>query len=138
MIKKCSIFFVLTAAIIFAAPGFPRAQGFIEPFVGSPGGPGCSDLVNKTDFKVYGTVRTDSVKLDDGTMARHEANFAIPAGDSWRICSEGPFFDGGKIELQIKTLIPVFECLTRLGQPITISARRRSDGEGYDWFATCY
>lgn len=97
----------------------------------------CSDLVNMTDFTVYGSARTDITPMADGTMAHHEAVFSIPPGEKWRLCSSGPFFDGGKIELKIRTLFPVFECLTQLGAPIAITATRKSDDTGYDWSAAC-
>ena len=135
MIKQCSIFCLLCAAIFGGAASLSYAQGFIEPFQGQPG---CSDLINDTDYKVYGLVRTAETPMADGTPARHEATFIIPPGDKWRVCSQGPFFEGGKVELQIKTLIPVFTCKTSLGSPIYITATRKMDDSGFDWHATCY
>lgn len=131
------IYLLLAALAVFAIAPPAGAQGFLEPFSG-PGGAGCSDLVNKTGFTVRGSVRTAVTPNAAGDMVRHEENFAIPAGDKWKVCSEGPFFDGGKVQITIRTMFPVFECKSKLGGPIVITAIRKRDDSGYDWSATCY
>lgn len=101
-------------------------------------GPGCSDLINRSDVKIHGKIRTARAKTKDGTIIRHEANFALKPLEKWHVCSEGPFYEGGRVELQIVTLLPVFRCYTRLGTPIYLTATPKREGEGYDWSATCY
>lgn len=129
------IYLLLAALALFiAAP--VCAQVFIEPI--APGRAGCSDLINRTAHTVRGSVRTALTPNAAGDMVRHEENFAIPAGGQWKICSDGPFFDGGRVQLSIKTVFPVFECKTKLGSPIIITALRKKDDSGYDWSATCY
>lgn len=131
---------VVSGAAIFAAaiPAYAQQDSYIyDPFE-HLNGPYCSDLVNRSQVKIYGKIRTNSLTRKDGTVVSHEANFAIPPGDKWKVCSEGPFFQGKRIELTIVTLLPVFKCKTKLGVPIFLMANPKIDDDGYTWSATCF
>lgn len=106
--------------------------------------PLCTQIVNETDYTVRGSVSTDTATYEgsddetlNGTQARHMANFRIEPQGAWDICSQGPFFEGKRVELTLRTLIPVFACRTALTDTIYIRDTRTEDGE-YQVFATCH
>lgn len=106
--------------------------------------PLCADLVNESDYTARGTINTASAvykdaedSLKDGTRARHSVNFKIDPGEKQQICSTGPFFEGRKVELVLRTLVPVFDCYTSLIAPIVIKSERDADGEFRTW-AECF
>lgn len=99
--------------------------------------PVCSDLINDTGHSVYGAVETDRATAPDGDVTYYKSNFRLKAGEKTQICSNGPFFTGGKLTLTLRSLFPLFECKTSLGQPISIKTQRNERG-GLDWSATCY
>jgi hypothetical protein len=136
---KSAISIFIGAAIFAAAfPALAQQDSYIyDPFE-KMNGPYCSDLVNRSNVKIYGKIRTNSLKRLDGTIVSHEATFAIPPGDKWKVCSEGPFYQGKRLELTIVTLMPVFKCYTKLGVPIHLIATPKIGDDGYNWSATCF
>ena len=111
--------------------------------------PICFTIRNTAPYKVYGQVATDYYTTPDGTKARHTGTFRLEAKgtlheekgyplDVSEFCSSGPFYDGRKMELTIRTLIPIFSCKTNieLGE-IIIHGRLKDDGTTKTW-ATCY
>lgn len=129
--KKAMITMAAGVLLIFPA-GQPAAQDGVFSDT-----PVCSDLINETGYAVYGAVETDRAIGPDGETIYHRSNFRLKADERTRICANGPFFPGGKVILTLRSLFPLFECKTALGQPITINATRKDSG-GYDWSATCY
>lgn len=103
--------------------------------------PICTKIVNKAGYVVRGTVSTAAAMKESGegagTMARHFENFRIDPDQTMDICTQGPFYEGQKVELTLRTLIPVFQCYTALTGPIEIFSERDADGELKTW-ATCY
>ena len=111
--------------------------------------PICFMVRNSADFTMYGNFGTDFYTNPSGGQARHRSNFRLEAAgsideqgypaDRAEFCSYGPFFPGRKLELQIRTLFPVFSCMTRIDQgEIVLRADRKSDDSGYDYYADCY
>lgn len=115
--------------------------GLVEPAWAQDGqfssAPVCSDILNKTGFTVYGNVETDKAVVNGKTIY-HKSNFRLSKDENTRICASGPFFEGNKLRLVLRSLLPVFECKTKLGKPITLTATPRESGLGYDWKASCY
>lgn len=111
--------------------------------------PICFTLRNTAPFKVYGTFSTDSFVRPDGVKTRHRANFRLdPAGavdpekntptDRAEYCSYGPFFPGNKLDLTLRTLVPIFNCRTRIDQgEIIIEGKQKPEG-GTDTHALCF
>lgn len=99
--------------------------------------PVCSEIINETGFAIYGSVETDKVDMPDGEIAYYKSNFRLKADEKTQICSNGPFFEGGRLRLTLRSLFPLFDCKTALGQPIILSATPKENGSGYDWSATC-
>lgn len=129
-------FFLLIGLIMvsFAIYTPASAQTAASPFTDQPV---CSELINSTGFTVYGSVETARATLPDGTLAHFKSNFRLSRDETTRICARGPFFEGEKVILTLRSLLPVFECQTKLGQPITLTATPK-EPFGYDWRATCY
>ena len=106
--------------------------------------PICTQIINEADYTVRGTILTATADYDDpsdslkdGTSARHTANFKLAPGEKMDVCSQGPFYEGQRLDLQLRTLIPIFECRTALTGPITIQSEIDADGQRKTW-ATCY
>jgi hypothetical protein len=66
---------------------------------------------------------------------RHEGLFDLQDGETVEICSTGPFYPGYKIELTIKTIMPLFTCKTRLSGEIVL--RRKREGDFNILYADC-
>lgn len=130
-----SLWLILLFLFFTALPGAASAQTRSDQFIDVPV---CSELTNKSGFAIYGSVETDKVKMPDGDTAYYKSNIRLQANETTQICSNGPFFEGQKLILTLRSLFPLFECKTKLGQPIAINATPKKDGNGYDWSATCY
>lgn len=111
--------------------------------------PICFQIRNTQDFTMYGTIGTDYYTTPSGTQARHRSNYRLEAAgsvdeegypaDRAEFCSYGPFFPDRKLELVIRTLFPVFSCMTRIDQgEIVLRAERNESDSGYNYFADCY
>lgn len=106
--------------------------------------PICTQIINEGEYSVRGTIATARAIYEgsdddvlNGTLARHEENFNIPPQGRWDVCSRGPFYEGKRLELTIRSLIPLFTCQTNLYEPIIIRDMRDSAGE-YKVWATCH
>lgn len=110
--------------------------------------PICFTVVNEAAYKVYGNFGTDQYVRPDGIKARHRSNFRLEeAGslheegyplDRAEFCSYGPFYPDRKLELVLRTLVPIFSCLTKVDQgPIIISGYRKPEG-GTNTTAACF
>jgi len=110
--------------------------------------PLCFEVVNEAPYSVYGDFSTDLYTRPDGIRARHRSNFRLAAGgtlgpggaqaDRAEFCSYGPFLEGRKLELTLRTLVPTFSCRTRVDAgPIVIKGFRQPEGGTKTW-AECY
>lgn len=95
--------------------------------------PVCFRLENTAPYKVYGTIATDYVAMPDGTRAKHRSNFNLEPKHFAQICSTGPFFPGRKLDIQLRTLVPVFECRTALTGPLIIRGERPPGKPARTW-----
>lgn len=110
--------------------------------------PICFVVVNTTPYTVYGDMSTDKFPAPSGKLESHKAVFRLrPKGtkgkgdnmlDRSRGCTTGPFFPDRKLELTIRTLIPVFSCRTSLDKgDILIKSERNAQGDLRTW-AECF
>jgi hypothetical protein len=61
------------------------------------------------------------------------------AADSAEFCTFGPFYPERKLELVLRTLVPIFSCKTRVDQgEIVIKGFRKEDQPGTNTYAECY
>ncbi len=134
-------FFTILSLLLFVA--FPaKAQEIVDD-------PICFTVKNEAPYKVYGNFVTDYYTTPEGTRARHRSNFRLDeAGavdpekgyplDRAEFCSYGPFFPGYKLELVLRTLVPIFSCKTSVNMgEIVIKGERLPEGGTKTW-AICY
>ena len=111
--------------------------------------PVCFVVKNEANFSVTGSIVTDYYMRPDGAKSRHRSNFRMgPPGtkddkgypdDIAEFCTHGPFYPDRKIEFVLKTLFPVFSCMTRIDQgPIVIKGHRNEDDTGNVMWAECF
>ncbi|MBI1259480.1 MAG: hypothetical protein GC204_18585 [Chloroflexi bacterium] len=98
--------------------------------------PECFKIINKAPYTVYGSINTNFYVRADGIKTRHKSNFRLENMQEADFCTYGPFYEGHKIELVLRTLVPIFTCKTAINGDIVIYGRRKSDG-GTDTFAAC-
>lgn len=106
-------------------------------------------VVNEAPYKAYGSFMTDWYTTPEGQKSRHRSNFRLEeAGavheeegyplDRAEFCSYGPFYPDRKLVLTLRTLVPIFECRTKIDQgPIIISGFRKPEG-GTETKAACF
>ena len=133
--------------VLLSIPLLAQAQEQAAPDIVSE--PLCFVLRNEAPYKVYGNFITDYYTAADGTRARHRSNFRLdePGSkdpekgfptDRAEFCSYGPFFPGRKLELVLRTLVPIFDCKTRIDQgEIVITGQYKPEG-GTDTKAKCF
>ena len=98
--------------------------------------PICFNVINNAPYTVFGTFITNIYTAEDGSKARHRSNFRLEAGFKSEFCTYGPFYEGRKLELVLRTLIPVFSCKTGINGDIMIYGRKKPEG-GTDTWAVC-
>lgn len=109
----------------FAQPAPPSVTEGMAGEIINP--PICTDLINRSDQVIMGTILTAPQTIQTGDSVRHRKNFKLDPGKKEQICAAGPFYEGRRIELVIRTLIPLFTCRTTLAQEIYLDA---TPGEG--------
>lgn len=95
--------------------------------------PICTTLTNEAPYNVIGTVATNSFVRPDGIKTYHRSNFRLATDEGIDICSYGPFYPGYRLEITLRTLIPVFSCKTTLNEPLIISGYRKEEGGAETW-----
>lgn len=103
--------------------------------------PICFPITNEEDRTVNGDIET---ALDPNNGERQRSAFRLEPGEKAAICTVGPFYEGYRVKLTIRTLLPLFECKTKVGEPIVIKRQKLRDGEykknerGFTIWAECY
>jgi len=118
------------STFLATTPTTPHALGAVSSE------PRCFNVVNKAPYTVFGSIRTNFYVRADGMKGRHKSNFRLGPQDDAEFCTYGPFFEGEKIELVLRSLIPVFSCKTALDEDILIYGRHKSGG-GTETYAVC-
>lgn len=131
---------LLLLFIPFSAAAQPAGEVVAEPI--------CFVVRNEAPYTVYGSFVTELYTAPDGNQARHRSNFRLEAAgekdengypaDRGEFCSYGPFFEGRKLELTLRTLVPIFTCKTRIDAgEIVIQGRQLPEG-GTETKALCH
>lgn len=112
--------------------------------------PICFVVKNEAAYSVTGSIVSNFYMTPEGYKARHRSNFRLGAMGSTderegypldvaEFCTSGPFYPGRKVEFVIRTLVPVFSCITNIQSgPIIIKGKRRADDMGNETWAECY
>ena len=88
----------------------------------------CASIRNDVGYTVMGVVRTAGFRTPNGQVQFHEGPFVLEDGENVVVCSTGPFYPGYKVELTLRTIMPIFTCETRLSGDIAIRKRETEDG----------
>ena len=121
---------------------FPALAQIAMPPLGGKEGeitsqPICTYLTNRSDQTILGTISTAAQTLPSGDSVRHRDNFRLAAGERKQICTTGPFYEGRRLEIVLKTLLPLFDCKTRIDREIFLDATLQESGFK-KLSATCY
>lgn len=103
----------------------------IEP--PNPDGSRCFTIFNTAPYTVTGSMVTALYETADATQARQRLNFRLKPKESHRYCSFGPFYPGERLELVLRTLVPVFSCYTVAQGEITIRGEIKASGGSRSW-----
>lgn len=87
----------------------------------------CGKIINTTNYTIFGMVSTNYYLDQDNEKSRYTVNFRLAAGEEWPVCTTGPFYEGYKVDLQIKTLVPVFDCRTAVTGDILVKSIMEDD-----------
>lgn len=98
--------------------------------------PQCFNVVNTAPYTVYGSINTNEYKTPDDITARHRSNFRLKTQEQVEFCTSGPFYEGQKVDLTLRTLVPIFSCMTRITGDIVIKGVRKDEG-GTETWAEC-
>ena len=126
----------LLFCLMIATPAFAQAPSR-EPAGEITSQPICGTLKNRSDQTIMGTMATKSQKIASGDMVAHQENFKLLAGQEREFCAAGPFFEGRRLELTLRTLIPLFSCYTKIDREIFLDAKP-GPGGFKKLSATCY
>lgn len=96
----------------------------------------CATIVNSANQQVMGVIKTESFMFR-GKLIRHEKNFNLQDGETVAVCSTGPFFPGYKVELTIRTIMPLFTCHTRLSGNIYLRSKWDNENKVTLLYADC-
>lgn len=112
--------FALLAALVFVS--LPAGA---EPLYSTE--QHCGKIINTTEYSIFGSISTDYFDDQDGEKRRHKATFRLAGGEEWPVCTTGPFFEGYTVDLELRTLVPVFACRTKLTGDILVKSTKTED-----------
>lgn len=133
---------VLFAAVFLAAaPAFAQAKSDPSQLLMAPpmidpanaDGSRCFAVWNKAPYTVTGSINTNYYDTAAGTRARANKNFRLLPGGKQGICTYGPFYPGERIELVLRTLMPIFSCYTAAQGDIMIYGTIKPEGGTKTW-----
>ncbi|HRC26453.1 MAG TPA: hypothetical protein PKX87_03375 [Alphaproteobacteria bacterium] len=100
--------------------------------------PVCVTIRNTAPWTALGTLASNSFTAPNGVSAHHRVNFRLKTGEKTQICSKGPFYPGRKHELTLRTLVPIFSCMTKMDAgEIVIKGAHKPEGGTKTW-AECF
>jgi hypothetical protein len=117
--------FMLCFALAHPAEAQDAAHVTMQPI--------CFQVQNASPYTVFGAMVSNVYTAPDGTTARHHTNFRLESRHFAQFCSTGPFYPGDKLDLQLRSLFPVFECRTGVSGPIVIHGQQQDDGSYKTW-----
>lgn len=111
--------------------------------------PLCFTVRNTASHTINGSFITNYYMDPRGVQARHRSNFRLqkagavdeqtgyPA-DRAEFCSYGPFYEGRKLDLVLRTLVPVFSCRTNVEQGEILLHSEKRDDDTTKYWADCF
>src|SRR5689334_7697741 len=106
-----AVLIVLLAAPVRAQEGAPALPAIAEGMDGEiTAQPLCFNVLNKAPYSIVGTFSTNIYTTPEGIQAHHRANFRLGPEEQTNSCSSGPFYKGRKLDMVLKSLVPLFAC----------------------------
>lgn len=138
------IFAVIGLAFLPPVPAYAQpkkvqpdqAQLLVDPPMlepRNPDGSRCFTLVNAAPYTMTGSMVTAPYETADATKARQRLNFRLKPKESHRFCTFGPFYPGDRLELVIRTLVPLFSCYTAAQGEIVLRGEMKAEGGTRSW-----
>lgn len=127
---------VFSAGNVLAQTKSDPSQLLLSPPIVDPpnvDGSRCFVIWNKAPYSITGSVNTDYYATAAGTKARARRNFRLAPGGKQDLCSFGPFYPGERLELVLRTLIPIFSCYTVAQGEIIIYGEIKPEGGTKTW-----
>jgi hypothetical protein len=109
----------LALTVLLATPA--QAQIFSDT-------PMCLTLYNSLDYEVLGHIETAEFHDEAGKLSWHRSNFRLAPEEQKKVCATGPFFDGYKLRIVLKTIMPLYTCLSDMDRIVTISKKTDENG----------
>ena len=122
----CSMVTIPVASAQDAPVIVPMADPVTPP--ARPDGARCFIIKNAAPYTIMGSFRTNFFEAVDGTQARSQTNFRMAPGVSEEYCTYGPFYSGGRLEVILRTIVPIFSCFTVAEGEITIRGKVEKTG----------
>ena len=95
--------------------------------------PTCFRVINQAPYTVVGSMQTNFYVDKERRKARHSSNFRLEKGQSQPFCTYGPFYEGRKLLLTLRTFLPIFSCRTMVDADIYIKGQMNDDGTTKTW-----
>jgi hypothetical protein len=128
---KTPLFLVALFFLVMIGPSSAQDRGEITTK------PICGTIVNKAGQSVMLTIDTKAQRIESGDMVRHSENFKLLDEEEREICARGPFYEGQRLELTIRSLVPLFTCQTKIDKPVIIQSTLLPSG-AKKLSATCH
>ena len=123
------LFFFL---LVFPCAISPAGAQLLSP------APRCITLVNQSGYTALGSVSTTRYVSPDGVSSYHRQNFRMADQSRNKFCSTGPFYPGYGVEVQLRSLIPLWTCIVPAnGQTIRILSRQEKEDDPVRLYMEC-
>lgn len=88
----------------------------------------CVQIVNDADYLVIGSLESKPYESPEGEFTHYKSNFRLDPGKATKACSTGPFYPDYRLRLVIRSLVPVFTCLTHMNGTVHIEGEHLPEG----------
>ncbi len=121
------------AAMVVAALVLAGSGAWAQGEAARPDGTRCFALRSAAPYTVIGSLNTDYTETAAGFKTRSNRNFRLAPGERQELCSLGPFYPGGRLELVLRSLVPLFSCYALAEGEIVIYGERKPEGGTKTW-----
>lgn len=106
----------------------------IEP--ANPDGTRCFFVHNNAPYTINGSVLSNYYTNLAGLKGRATSNFRMAPGEKKQFCTNGPYYNGTRIGLVLRTIVPIFSCYTVAQGTIEVMGAFDKDRKSKTW-AVC-
>jgi hypothetical protein len=106
----------------------------IEP--ANPDGTRCFFVHNNAPYTINGSVLSNYYTNLAGLKGRATSNFRMASGEKKQFCTNGPYYNGTRIGLVLRTIMPIFSCYTVAQGTIEVMGEFDANHKSKTW-AVC-